>query len=236
MRDGRQQRVVRLGVERRRVRPEVDQHAVQALVEDPAGPRRRRQVPGGALEQVGARVLDPGGLGAGQRVAADEPRVVHRRDHRPLGRADVGDHAFLARGREHLTGHVGQRAHRRGHERHVRAAHRVGRRAALLVDRAELGGAGEHAVRRVMAAHARAKALTRGEPDRAADQAHADHGDDGPARTSGHRSLIHNDGPTEAAVDRAGRCTHAQSMPRHRQVCGCRSSEVSTVVSGVPGL
>ena len=36
---------------------------------------RRGQVPGRALEQVGAGVLDAGGLGAGQRVAADEALV-----------------------------------------------------------------------------------------------------------------------------------------------------------------
>ena len=50
--------------------------------------------------------------------------------------------------------------------------------------------AGEHAVARVEAAHARAEPLARGEPDRAADQAHADHGHHGPARTGRHQTAL----------------------------------------------
>ena len=49
--------------------------AVQALVEEAARHRARREVPGGALEEVGACVLHPGALRAGERVAADEARV-----------------------------------------------------------------------------------------------------------------------------------------------------------------
>ena len=100
VRDRRHQAVVRVGVERRRPRAEAGQQPVQALVERAAGARRRRQVPGRAVEQVGAGVLDAGRLGAGERVAADEARVVDRVDDRALGRADVGDDAVLAGGRE----------------------------------------------------------------------------------------------------------------------------------------
>ena len=56
---------------------------VQPLVEDPRGRRGRRQVPGRAVEQVGARVLDAGRLGAGERVAADESRVARARRRSP---------------------------------------------------------------------------------------------------------------------------------------------------------
>ena len=49
-----------VGVDRRRTGAEAVQQAVQALVEDARGARARGQVPGGALEQVGPRVLDPG--------------------------------------------------------------------------------------------------------------------------------------------------------------------------------
>ena len=49
--------------------------ALQAVVEEAAGALGRGQVPAGALEEVGAGVLDPGGLRAGQRVAADEALV-----------------------------------------------------------------------------------------------------------------------------------------------------------------
>ena len=69
--------------------------ALEAVVVDAARALGRRQVPARALEQVGARVLDPRGLGAGERVAADEP-LRRRRPGAPaielaLGRADVGD-------------------------------------------------------------------------------------------------------------------------------------------------
>ena len=57
---------------------EAGDDALQAVVEHAAGALGRRQVPAGALEEVGAGVLDPGGLGAGQRVAADEALVARR--------------------------------------------------------------------------------------------------------------------------------------------------------------
>ena len=61
-----------LSVDRGWLGAEAVHQAVQALVQDAGGGRRGGQIPGGALEQVGARVLDPGRLGAGQRVAADK--------------------------------------------------------------------------------------------------------------------------------------------------------------------
>ena len=80
-------------VDRDRTRSEAAKQPVQALVEDAGGRGRRREIPGGALEQVGARVPDPGGLGPGQRVASDKPRIFVGRHDRSLGRADVADHA-----------------------------------------------------------------------------------------------------------------------------------------------
>ena len=45
---------------------------------DPGRARRRAQVPGGAVEQLRARVLDARRLGAGERMSADEARVGQR--------------------------------------------------------------------------------------------------------------------------------------------------------------
>ena len=81
-----------VGVDRLRAGAEAGDGPLQAVVEDAAGALCRGQVPAGALEEVGAGVLDPGGLGPGQRVAADEALVVAERgDQLALGRADVGD-------------------------------------------------------------------------------------------------------------------------------------------------
>ena len=79
--DRRHQPVVGLGVDRLRAGAEVGDRPLQAVVEDAARALGRRQVPARALEQVGAGVLDPGGLGAGERVAADEP--LRRRAGQP---------------------------------------------------------------------------------------------------------------------------------------------------------
>ena len=56
---------------------------LEAVVVDPARALGRRQVPARALEQVGAGVLDPGGLGAGERMSADEPASRRRRRRSP---------------------------------------------------------------------------------------------------------------------------------------------------------
>ena len=46
------------------------------------------------VEEVLARVLDARGLGAGERMAADEALVARRLGEQALGGADVGDHAL----------------------------------------------------------------------------------------------------------------------------------------------
>ena len=56
--DRRHQAVVGLGVDRLRPGAEAGDRALQAVVEDAAGALGRRQVPAGALEEVGAGVLD----------------------------------------------------------------------------------------------------------------------------------------------------------------------------------
>ena len=79
--------------------PIADERAVQALVERARRCRPGRQVPGRAVEEVGAGVLDARGLGARERVAADEARVVAAGDDRALGRADVADRAVAGAAR-----------------------------------------------------------------------------------------------------------------------------------------
>ena len=92
------------GVDRLRAGAEAGDGALQAVVEQAAGALCRGQVPAGALEEVGAGVLDAGRLGPGQRVAADEALVVAERgDQLALGRADVGDHGLGAAGRQRLA-------------------------------------------------------------------------------------------------------------------------------------
>ena len=92
--------------------------AVKALVEQPRGALSGREVPDGALEQVGARVLHAGS--SPRRRSGGRRRSAGRRSGRQqllLGRAHVGDHAVRpaprpARSRTCL----GQRAHRRAGE------------------------------------------------------------------------------------------------------------------------
>ncbi len=74
--DRRQQAVVGAGVDRLRAGAEAGDEALQAVVEQAAGAVCRGQVPASALEEVGAGVIDPRGLGPGQRVAADEALVA----------------------------------------------------------------------------------------------------------------------------------------------------------------
>ena len=80
------------------LRAEAREQAVQPLVEHAGGAAARGgQVPDGAVEQVGARVRDARGLGAGEGVSADEALVLAagRRDG-ALGRAGIGDDGPLA--------------------------------------------------------------------------------------------------------------------------------------------
>jgi hypothetical protein len=159
-------------VERDRPRAHVDHEAVQPLVEQPAGVRQGRQVPDGVLEQVRAGVLDPGRLGAGDRMAADEARVVDLVEQLLLGGADVRDHAVLPRAGERLLHQARERAHRRAGEADRGAVERLGDGPRGAVDRAEL----ERGLQPVRAAppahHLGARDARAGrQPDRAADQA-----------------------------------------------------------------
>ena len=142
-----------VGVERLRPRAELDEQAVQALVEDAGRPRRRRQVPRRAVEQLGAGVLDARRLGAGERMAADEARVGDGGDDRPLGRADVGHDAARAGVRQRLAHGARQRADRRGDERGVRAVQRLRRRRARGVEHTARERRLEHAGCGVEAPH-----------------------------------------------------------------------------------
>ncbi len=130
--------VVRLGVHGHRPRSHVHHEAVQPLVEQAAGLLVRRQVPDGALEEVGARVLHAGGLGAGDRVAAHEARVGRALHEVLLGRAHVGDERVRPRGVERLAHQLRQHAHRRAGEAELRALDGLGDRRRGAVDGAAL--------------------------------------------------------------------------------------------------
>ena len=110
-------------------------------------------------------MLDAGRLRAGQRVPADEARVVDLADELALGRAHVGHHAFRRGRRERLAHGAGERAHRRGDERGRRARERVGHRAAGVRDGAARERRVEHPGGRVETADIGAEPLARGEPD-----------------------------------------------------------------------
>ncbi len=138
MRDAGHQAVVRLGVDRRGPGAEARQQAVQPLVQHPGGAAAGRgEVPGGAVEEVLARVLDAGRLGARQGVPADEPLIRARAGEHALGRADV--ETTQSEGRA-LKRHAGERLAGRprgGHEHDVGAPHGRGRIGRCRIDRAE---------------------------------------------------------------------------------------------------
>ena len=83
VRDGGHRAVVVGRVDDLRVRADAGQQLVHALEQHAARRRLRRQVPGRAVEEVLARVLDARHLGAGERMAADEALVRARRARRP---------------------------------------------------------------------------------------------------------------------------------------------------------
>ena len=84
----------------------------------PRSRARRRQVPGGAVEQVRARVLDARRLGARERVAADEARGRRPARHDgALGRADVGDDAVRPGAPRSASRDRARRARRRARRR-----------------------------------------------------------------------------------------------------------------------
>ena len=158
--------------------PDRDDEAMQPFVQEPGGALARRQVPGRALEQVRARVLDTGGLRAGDRVAADEALVGDRLDDPPLRRADVGDDAVVRGSRERALDELGQRADRPAGEADLGALERL-LRCPWCRDRSRRARA------RGRAAPAAAEAddvrvvepLLGGKPDRASDQPDSEDGD-----------------------------------------------------------
>ena len=173
--DGGHHAVVDVGVDHGGPRAEPGEQPVQALEQGALGRRGRGQVPGGAVEEVLARVLDAGRLRARQRVAADEARVARRVDDRALGRADVGDDGAARRLLEDRGHRVGQHVDRHGDEDRVGAVERVAEVAVGAVDRPArdgLVGAG------VEPAHRRAEAGAGGQSDRPADEPHPDDRDD----------------------------------------------------------
>ena len=152
--------------------------SVQPLVERARRRRPRRQIPRRAVEEVGARVLDARGLGTGERMSADEARIVAIADDRPLGRADVADRAVGRRRGEHRVQRRAERA---------RPGRATNTSSASATASATLAATASTAPRSSAAAptpasgskpdDARAQARARRQPDRAADQPDADDGD-----------------------------------------------------------
>ena len=174
VRDGGQDAVVGVGVDRGGPRADPVQEPVQALVEHARGAGAGGQVPGGRLEQVGASVLDTGVLGSGQGMAADEAGIVVGSDHLALGGAHVGDHAVRRRGGERLAHQRRQAADGHGHEHRLGIGDGGRDRAARAVQRAELERALQRLGRIVVSGHLGAEALARRQGHRAADQPDAE--------------------------------------------------------------
>ena len=86
---------------------EVRKRALKAVVVDSPGLVARREVPARPLEELRPGALDPGSLGAGNRVPADEAPSGRMRgesfDEVTLGRADVGDDGLVAAPVERLV-------------------------------------------------------------------------------------------------------------------------------------
>ena len=164
---------MRLRVDGDRVRTEGDEQAVEPLVQDPRGALAGREVPGRPVEQVRPRVLHAQGLGARDRMAADEALVLGGRRNGALRGAHVGHHAIRSGEGQRLGAQLRERAHGRAQERglRVRQGVRHGRRGT--VDRPALGGHGQHPGIHVEAGHV-AVLLAGREPHRSPDQADAD--------------------------------------------------------------
>jgi hypothetical protein len=200
VRDAGHEPVVGLGVDRPGPPAERGDRAVQALEQDPARPRGRREVPDGPLEQVGAGVLHAGGLGARERMAAAEALVVEH--DRALGRADVGDRAVARCGGEHRVEDPSQRADGHRDDGELGVGHRPGQRAGGHVDRPALPRALERRGVGVPAGHGRAQPLPCGEPHGPADQPHPDDRD--PHCASGGRGGEALAGEVGGALDLVG--------------------------------
>ncbi len=196
MAEDRDEPVVGVRVERDRPGADVDHEAVEPLVQEAPGVRERREVPNGALEEVGARVLDAGRLGARDRVPADEARVVDGAQQLALGRAHVGHERVRPGGIKRGAHLFGQRAHGRAGEAEIRAREGLLERPGRVADRSQLEGPPQPG-RIAAEAHDLGvlDVLPGGEADRAADQPDAEDCDPHPdldlrellARQLGHR-------------------------------------------------
>ena len=169
--------VVRLGVHRHRPRPNVHHEAVQPLVEQPARLLVRRQVPDGALEEVGAGVLHARGLGARDRMAAHEARVGRARHEVLLRRAHVGDERVRPRGVKRRAHQLGQHADRRAGEAELGPLDGLGDRGrgALMAPRSTAVRS-RSGSRPNPTTSASSTCSSRRQADRAADQPHAEDG------------------------------------------------------------
>ena len=124
VRDARHHAVVRLGVDRRRLRAERDEQAVQALVEDARTCPWRAS---GTTSRPRTCPRAPGRPPRPRRPPAGGRRRSARRAPRSathaLGRADVADDARRARVLERLSRRLRERAHGSRDEDHVGAPH-----------------------------------------------------------------------------------------------------------------
>ena len=117
------------------VAPSSDDEPMHEPVRGGVGLRGRRQEPRRALEEVGVGVVGAAGLGAADRMAADEPRRAGRGgDNARLRRADVGDgrrrtRRLRARRRRSSGAARSGRRRRRARLRRPRARARARRRS-----------------------------------------------------------------------------------------------------------
>ena len=186
VRDAGHQPVVGPGVDRLRARPEAAEQPVQTLVEDTRGAAfGGSQVPRRAVEQVLARVLHAGGLGAGERVTADEALVGRRESAsaRLIEPTSVTTQSAAAASSARRT--VSPSAPTGVGSKHdVGARDGRGHVIGLRVDRSELERLGAHGRVGVIAAYLSVGALARSQPDRAADQTDAEDRDPHPIRSA----------------------------------------------------
>ena len=126
--------------------PDLRDRALEAVVVDAPGLLARREVPARALEELRPGVLDPGRLGAGDRMPADEAPGGRVRgealDEIPLGRADVGDDRVVAARLERLARRDradGRRAPRRRRCRRPRRPRRPSRRPTVRAPSSSAG-------------------------------------------------------------------------------------------------
>ena len=174
----REQPVVHAGVDGHGRGAERRHQAVQVAQARRLGLGQRREVPGGALEQLRARVLGAARLHAAERMTADEARAQgrgHRRDDARLGRPDVGDRRA---GRElgQLGQHGRERRDRRAQDDEIGAGYRAVARSPAASSTQPRSSAAARAPssgsQPTIRAHA--GALARSQAERAAHQAQPD--------------------------------------------------------------